>query len=201
MYARVGPLKSLTDIIPWRRRNTVGPADRKRYHPGTAAAGAVLAAPIGALSYGIFALYDWRSQARGYWWRSAAARRVGGANPDNPTDCRTRRAGCRPRPVPACLVGYRDRSNPTQRSRRCGQSPVAENPPHRPGGWATNLVAPSFGLAKGIIVKSGLDPLRAADLSSPQWSIRLRSVRVLPRATFMLQSSSSIETRRLTPPG
>ena len=105
--------------------------------------------------------------------------------------------GAGPRPVPACLVGYRDRSNPTQRSRRCGQSPVAENPPHRPGGWATNLVAPSFGLAKGIIVKSGLDSLRAADLSSPQWSIRLRSVRVLKGGTFMLQSSSSIETRDL----
>ena len=42
---------------------------------------------------------------------------------------------------------------------------------------------------------AGLDPIRAADLSLPQWSIRLRSARILPGATFMLQSSSSIETR------
>ena len=42
---------------------------------------------------------------------------------------------------------------------------------------------------------AGLDPIRAADLSSPQWSIRLRSARILPGATFMLQLSSSIETR------
>ena len=74
------------------------------------------------------------------------------------------------------------------RSRRCGQH-------HRLGSRATNLVVPSFGLAKGIIWKSGLDPIRAADLSSPQWSIRLRSARILPGATFMLQLSSSIETR------
>ena len=42
---------------------------------------------------------------------------------------------------------------------------------------------------------AGLDPIRAADLSLPQWSIRLRSVRILPGATFMLQSSSLVETR------
>jgi len=42
---------------------------------------------------------------------------------------------------------------------------------------------------------AGLDPIRAADLSLPQWSIRLRSARILPGATFMLQSSSLVETR------
>jgi MFS family permease len=61
------------------------------------------------------------SGCRRYWRRSSAARRVDGANPDNAADHGALRAGSRPRPVPACLFGYRDRSASAHGPRRCRQ--------------------------------------------------------------------------------
>ena len=99
-----------------------------------AAAGAVLAAPIGGRLVGRYISAE-RLGDRGrrrHWRRSSAARRVDGANPDNPADHGAFRAGSRPRPVPACLFGYRDRSASAHGSRRCGQPRSADaNVGHR----------------------------------------------------------------------
>jgi len=94
----------------------------------TAAAGAAVVAPIGGRLAGrrIFRQTIGDRWGRGHWWRSAVARHVDGANPNDPADCRARRAGCRPRPVPACLFGYRDRSTSPKGSRRCRQPCFAD---------------------------------------------------------------------------
>ena len=99
-----------------------------------AAAGAVLAAPIGGRLAGRHISAE-RLAIAGAAAIGAGllhARRVDGANPDHPAHRRARRAGRRPRPVPACLFGHRDRSASAQGPRRCGQPRSADaNAGHR----------------------------------------------------------------------
>ena len=92
----------------------------------TAAAGAVLAAPIGGRLVGRHISAE-RLAIAGAAAIGAGLLLLGAWTEQTPTILRIAglvRAGRRPRPVPACLFGYRDRSASAQGPRRCGQPRV-----------------------------------------------------------------------------